>query len=119
MDALRGIQFLTDIAYLALGVAAVAAALRSHERARVDVAILFGALAITLGLQELRLLSCSSSSGCIDLPLGNLLSTVLILVVPYALLRLVDNVGDIPPWQMWLSLVLVITLTIAFVVGGA
>src|SRR5438067_896167 len=119
MDALRAVQLLTDFAYLALGVAAVAAALRWHERARLDVAILFGALAVAVGLQEVRLLSCSSTSGCLDLPLSNILSTILILVVPYALLRLVDDIDDIPRWQMWVSLVALITLTLAFVLGGA
>src|SRR6266567_1835278 len=65
MDALRAIQLLTDLAYLALGIAAVAAALRSHERARLD------------------------------------------------------DVADVPPWQMWLALLFVIALAAAFIVGGA
>src|SRR5579859_5051663 len=112
MDALRAIQLLTDLAYLALGIAAVAAALRSHERAHVDVAILFGALAVTTGLQELRLLSGFS------LPLSDLLSTILVLVLPYALLRLVDDVADVPHWQMWLSLVLLIALAFSFGLAG-
>src|SRR5215471_16029657 len=102
MDALRALQLLTDVAYLALGIAAVAAAIRSRERAHVDVAILFGALAITTVIQEVRILSCLVT--CIKLPLGDLLSTILILVVPYALLRLVDDVADVPVWQMRLAL---------------
>ncbi len=118
MDALRAIQLLTDLAYLALGIAAVAAALRSHERARLDVAVMFGALAITVAFQEIRLLSCATESGCVDVPLSTQLSTILILVLPYALLRLVDDVADVPPWQMWLSLLFVIALAAAFIVGG-
>src|SRR5204863_442223 len=39
MDALRALQLLSDLAYLALGIAAVAAAVRSQERARIDVAL--------------------------------------------------------------------------------
>lgn len=113
MDALRALQLLTDLAYLALGIAAVAAALRSHERAHVDVAILFGALAVTTGIQELRLLSG------ISLPLSDLLSTILVLVLPYALLRLVDDVADVARWQMWLSLVLLIALAILLILAGS
>jgi signal transduction histidine kinase/CheY-like chemotaxis protein len=119
MDALRAIQLLTDLAYLALGIAAVAAALRSHDRAHVDVALLFGALAITTGLQELRLLSCNSDLGCVSLPLSDVLSTILILVVPYALLRLLDDVADVPSWQMWVSLVTLIALAGLLVLAGA
>ena len=118
MDALRTLQFLTDLAYLTLGIAAVSAALRSHERARVDVAVLFGALAITTGLQEIRILSCSTSAGCVDVPLSNVLSTIMALVIPYALLRLVDDVADVPRWQLWLSVVVLITLSASFILGG-
>src|SRR5260370_42675930 len=100
MDALCPIQLITDLAYLALGIAAVAAALRSHERARLDVAAMFGALAITVAFQEIRLLSCATESGCVDVPLSTQLSTILILVLPYAWLPLFDDVDDVPPWQM-------------------
>jgi signal transduction histidine kinase/DNA-binding response OmpR family regulator len=119
MDALRAIQLLTDLAYLALGIAAVAAALRSHERARLDVAILFGALAVTVAFQEIQLLSCATASGCVSVPLSTQVSTILILVVPYALLRLVDDVSDVQPWQMRVSLTLVVALAATFVVGGS
>src|SRR5947207_12042404 len=101
MDALRALQLLTDLAYVTLGVAAVGAAIRAHERARVDVAILFGALAVAIVLQELRLLD-------LDVPFSTQLATILILILPYALLRLVEDIADVPDWQMWLSLVLFI-----------
>src|SRR5947209_4574166 len=114
MDAVRALQLLTDLAYLALGIAAVAAALRSHERARLDVAILFGALAATVGLQEIRLLSCTTSVGCVTIPASTELSTILILVVPYALLRLVDDIDDVPAWQMRVSLGLLVALAPIF-----
>ena len=118
MDAARALQLLTDLAYLALGIAAVAAALRSHERARLDVAILFGALAITVGIQEIQLLSCASAVGCLSVPLSNQLSTILVLVLPYALLRLLDDVADMPRWQMYLALGLLITLAAGVVMAG-
>src|SRR5947209_6000417 len=118
MDALRALQLLTDLAYFALGIAAVAAALSSRERARMDVAILFGALAITVGLQEVRLLSCATQAGCVDVPLRTQLSTIMVLVVPYALLRLVDDISDIPSRLMWVSLIALIALGMCFVFGG-
>src|ERR1051326_2354808 len=91
MDALRAIQFLTDLAYLTLGIAAAAPPPRSHKRAHVYVAILFGARAVTTGVQEIKLLSCPTQVGCVSLPLSDLLSNILVLVVPYALLRLVGD----------------------------
>src|SRR3977135_2388534 len=100
MDALRAVQLLTDLAYLLLGIAAILAAIRWHERARVDVAILFGALAGTVAIQETQLLSCTSAAGCIDVPASAQLTTALVLILPYALLRLVDDVADVPPWQL-------------------
>src|SRR5690349_10545998 len=107
MDALRALQLLTDLAYLALGIAALTTALRSHERARLDVALRFGTLALAVALQEIRLLSCAFG-GCVDLPFSTPVSTILVLILPYALLRLVDDIEDIPPWQMWAALVLLI-----------
>ena len=118
MDALRALQLLTDAAYIALGIAAVAAALRAHERARVDVALLFGTLALAIVFQETSRISCGLSTGCVNLPFSTPISTILVLVLPYALLRLVDDVADIPHWQMWLSLVALIALGGLFAVAG-
>ena len=117
MDALRALQLLTDLAYLALGIAAIAATARSRERARLDVAILFGALAIIVGLQEAQLLSCAAGT-CLDAPFSSQLSLILILILPFALLRLLDDVADIPPWQMWLALVLLIALAVSVVLSA-
>src|SRR5579859_3141466 len=101
MDALRAVQLLSDLAYLLLGIAACGAAIRWHERARVDVAILFGALAASVAIQEIHLLTCGSPGGCADVPAATQLTTALVLILPYALLRLVDDVGDLPAWQPW------------------
>ena len=117
MDALRALQLLTDLAYIALGVAAVAAALKRQARARIDVAILFGDLAVAVGLQQIPLVTCGTLAGCVTLPLSDTLSTLLILVVPYALLRLVDDVFDVPTWQMWLAPLISIALGAAFVLS--
>jgi len=119
MDALRVVQFITDIAYLLLGIAAVGAAIRSHERARIDVAILFGALAATVAIQEIHLLSCSGAAGCLDVPAANQLTTALVLILPFALLRLVDDVGDVPRWQLWTAAVSLVVLAAAFAIWGA
>src|SRR5262245_48330609 len=108
MDALRALQLLSDLAYLTLGIAAVAAAARSQERARVDVALLFGTLAVAVALQEIKLLSCGTQFGCFSVPGATQVQTITVLVLPYALLRLVDDVADVAAWQMRLSLVLLI-----------
>src|SRR5712691_10678779 len=118
MDALRAVQLITDIAYLLLGIAAVGAAIRSHERARVDVAILFGALAASGAIQEIHLLSCTGASGCLDVPAANQLTTALVLILPFALLRLVDDVGDVPQWQLWAGAVSLVALASAFAIWG-
>src|SRR5437762_1629790 len=104
------IQLLTDLAFLALGIAGVAAAMRRRERTRIDIAILFGDLALSVLLQEISLLTCRTPSGCLSVPLSRALSTILVLAVPYAMLRLVDDIYDVPSWQMWVSLVGLITL---------
>ena len=91
---------------------------RSHERARLDVALLFGTLALAVALQEIRLLSCAFGS-CVDLPFSTPLTTILVLILPYALLRLVDDINDIPPWQMWAALVLLIGIGAVFALSGA
>src|SRR5438067_1512444 len=106
MDAVRVIQVLTDAAYLLLGLAAITAAIRSPERARFDVALLFGSLAAAVVLQEIPLLTCSGRAACLNVPLAAQLTAVAVLVLPYALLRLVDDIADVPPWQMWITLVL-------------
>src|SRR3954453_24052125 len=117
MDVLRATQLLTDFAYLLLGVAAVRAAMRFRERVRVDVALLFGTLALVVGLQEITLLGCASGLGCTAPAAVTIVSAVLILVLPYALLRLVDDVADVPDWQLWLALVLLVALSVAFVLA--
>jgi signal transduction histidine kinase/DNA-binding response OmpR family regulator len=119
MDALRAVQLLTDLAYLLLGIAACGAAIRWHERARIDVAILFGALAGTVAIQEIQLLSCTSAAGCLDVPAAAQLTTALVLILPYALLRLVDDVDDVPAWQLRVSVVLLVALAAAFAVSGS
>jgi signal transduction histidine kinase len=118
MDVLRAAQLLTDLAYLFLGVAAVRAALYMRERSRADVALLFGTLAAVVVMQEITLLSCSSSLGCVTLPASALISLMLILILPYALLRLLDDVADIPRWQMWLALVAIFAQWVAFALAG-
>src|SRR6266581_1874909 len=118
MDSLRAVQLITDIAYVLLGIAAVGAAIRSHERARIDVAILFGALAATVAIQEIHLLSCGAA-GCLDVPAANQLTTALVLILPFALLRLVDDVGDVPRWQLWVAAVSLVALACAFAIGGS
>ncbi|MCA1646967.1 MAG: response regulator [Chloroflexi bacterium] len=119
MDALRAVQLLTDLAYLLLGIAACGAAIRWHERARVDVAMLFGTLAVIIAIQEIHLLSCIGAAGCVDVPAAPQLTIALALIVPYALLRLVDDVGDVPAWQLQAAVLTLLALALAFAMWGA
>src|SRR5258708_35058768 len=119
MDSLRAVQLLTDGAYLLLGIAACGAAIRWHERARVDVAICFGALAATVAIQEIHLLSCNGTTGCLDVPAATQLTTALVLILPFALLRLVDDVADLPAWQLGASTVSLVAFAAAFAIWGS
>ncbi len=117
MDFLRVAQLLTDVAYLLLGIAALRAALRVRERVRVDVALLFGTLALVVAMQEVALLSCATIFGCVSVPAAGAIAAVLILVLPYALLRLLDDIADVPDWQLWLALVFLVAFSVAFVLA--
>lgn len=100
MDGLRALQLLTNIAYLLLGIAAVGGALAVRNRARVDMAILFGALAGAVSLQEIQQLVCAALASCGELPWSLQVETILVLLLPYALMRLVDDVVEVPTWQL-------------------
>jgi signal transduction histidine kinase/DNA-binding response OmpR family regulator len=105
MDALRAIQLITDLAYLLLGIVAVRAALRWPDRARTDVALLFGALALAVLIEEVELLVCGgSTAGCEPVPGANQALLLLVIALPYLLMRLVDDVVDVPPWLTWATL---------------
>src|SRR5215467_5901792 len=119
MDVLRAAQLLTDLGFLLLGIAAARAALRVRERSRLDVLLLFGTLAAVVVLQEIALLSCGTSVGCVNVPAASLVSLVLILLIPYALLRLLDDIADIPRWQFWLALVTLLGLAVAALLAGS
>ena len=72
MDALRAIQLVTDLAYLLLGIVAVRAALRWPDRARTEVALLFGSLALAVLIQEVMLLVCGgTAANCRPVPGAN------------------------------------------------
>src|SRR5919198_1917097 len=98
MDLLRAAQLLTNLAYVLIGVAAVGAAVRWPDRARTDVALVFGALAGAVVLQELSVLGCAGGPTCLPVPGAAALVVTLALALPYLLVRLVDDVVEIPTW---------------------
>jgi signal transduction histidine kinase/CheY-like chemotaxis protein len=115
MDSLRAAQLLSDAAYIVLGVIAVRAALRWPDRVRSDVALLFGAVAAAVILQELSGLPC-----CQHLPGVTNLASILVLAMPYLLLRLLDDVVDVPPAATFAALgLLVPSAALSFVPGAA
>jgi signal transduction histidine kinase/DNA-binding response OmpR family regulator len=117
MDVLRALQLITDLAYVALGVLAIAAALRWRDRSRTDVALLFGVLAAAVVLQEL-LLVCTAASVCPPASGTSPLLIVLLLALPYLLMRLVDDVIDLPPAVTWATLALFVALSAAALLPG-
>jgi signal transduction histidine kinase/CheY-like chemotaxis protein len=119
MDALRAIQLVTDLAYLLLGIVAVRAALRWPDRARTDVALLFGALALAVLIQEVMLLVCGgTAAGCQPVPGASQALIVLVIALPYLLMRLVDDVVDVPPWLTWATLGALVLLGVAATLGN-
>src|ERR671932_896310 len=118
MDALRAIQLITDLAYLLLGIVAVRAALRWPDRARTDVALLFGALGLAVLIQEVTLLVCGGLAvGCQPVPGASQALLVLVIALPYLLMRLVDDVVDVPPWLTWATLGVLVLLAVAALLG--
>src|SRR5262245_4594930 len=116
MDFLRFVQLATNLAYLLLGITAVVAAIRQPERTRTDVALLFGALGLAVALQEISLLTCPAfapGGPCVAIPGSTVLLTLLVLALPYLLLRLVEAIDDVPPWATWVALGLFVGLSIA------
>ncbi len=91
MSDIRALQLATELVYLALGVAAALVAARRREQARVDVALLFGALALLAAVQEVRHASIVDAVGV------SRVAALLVLSLPYLLVRLVDDVREVSP----------------------
>ena len=85
------LNFVTQATFFAVFVLTAWAALRSPRRARIDTALLFGALATIIGLQWL--------TAAFDLPPNAVLSTLsggLAMALPYLMLRLVEDFSGVP-----------------------
>jgi signal transduction histidine kinase len=92
-DAL--LQFLTQAVYFLVFLYVSAQAVRRPSRANVDTAIFFGVLALIIAWQWV-----SSALAIERTPLVSTLTGILLMSLPYTLLRLVDDFSDVPRWVM-------------------
>src|SRR6266545_7498313 len=89
------LQWLTRALFVLIFVVTGARALRRPLQANVDIALFFGALSFVIAETWV--------ASAIDATPGRALNTlngVLIMALPYLLLRLVDDFGDVPPWLL-------------------
>src|SRR3954453_23024783 len=95
MSASQFVQYLTQALYLLISLVVVRAAARRPTRARIDIAIFFGV--ITLIFAEswaLKALGVRAGPGL------TAVSQVLLMALPYLLIRLVSDFAVVPPLIM-------------------
>src|SRR3954447_963312 len=112
MSASQFVQYLTQALYLLISVIVIVTAARRPTRARIDIAIFFGA--ITLIFAEswvLRAFGVRAGPGL------TALIQVLLMALPYLLVRLVSDFATVPPLILRgaeLGLVLSVIAILAF-----
>lgn len=95
MSAIQFIEGLTQVLYLLIAIVVTIAAVRRPTRVRVDTALFFGT--ITLIIAEgwiFRTLGISTGR------LSGVLTSSLLMALPYLLLRLVNDFTAVPAWHM-------------------
>lgn len=122
MDLEQFSQYVAWFTYILIFARTVVQAVRRPRRANIDIALLFSATTIIIALSvanRLRLLA--------DAPFlataASSTSLLLLLALPYLLLRLVDDFSNVPTWLMRASEValglMVLTVVVTTVVLGA
>jgi signal transduction histidine kinase len=91
LSAVALLQFLTNILYIFVFLASAGVAIRRNLRADVDVALLFGATALIVAIGWL-----GGALGLTSSPALVAISSVLVMALPYLLLRLVDDFSGVP-----------------------
>ncbi|HVG00614.1 MAG TPA: ATP-binding protein [Chloroflexia bacterium] len=115
MDVEQFSQYVSWLTYLLIFARTVVQAVRRPRRANIDIALLFSATTIIIALSvasRLRLLA--------DPPFLTTVSTavtiLLLLALPYLLLRLVDDFSNVPAWLMRASEVALALMVVTVVV---
>jgi signal transduction histidine kinase len=93
MTADRLLQWLTQLLFVVCFLAVLPRAIRSPRRAHVDTALFFGVLALIVAEQWLFALL-----GAQPPPLVGALVGILLMALPYLMLRLLDDFADVPTW---------------------
>src|SRR5215212_2032851 len=110
MNADDLIQYLSWAIYISIFVLVTIKAVRRPLRANLDVALLFAVPALVVALAvpaEIGLIPASD-------PLAGAITSALLIVMVYMLLRLVDDFSDVPTWLMRSA-----EIALAFLVVGS
>ena len=91
MSAPQLVQYVTQLLYVAVFVAAVMNAARRPRRANLDIALFFGDTALVIAIGQF-----APTPGGQQRLVTDLLSPALLLALPYLLLRLVDDFAGVP-----------------------
>src|SRR5947207_6687176 len=94
----RILELATEVAFLVVFVFALIDLARHRRRHELDIAVLFGSLAIVILIQDL-----TRVTGLV-LPWANTLGALCLVVQPYLLLRLVEHFRVVPRVQQGIGL---------------
>ena len=109
MTALELVSHLTELIYVLIFLLVVWGALRRRTRTSVDIALFFGAIAIFIVESQIVTLF-----GLQQVELVNDVVTILVIAMPYLLLRLVDDFSTVPSIASRLGEVGLVFSAIAF-----
>src|SRR5579859_1512531 len=98
MDGDLAIQALSQIVFVSIFLLTLGAFLRHPERGRLEIAALFGSLAVIIVVQGFTQLTG------IKIPLAALIGGLVLLAQPYLLLRLVAHFRRLPVVQQLIGL---------------
>ncbi|HLG68925.1 MAG TPA: response regulator [Chloroflexota bacterium] len=93
MSGDQALQTLTQLVFVLIFILTLVDAIRRRDRARWEIAALFGSLALIIVIQGV-----SQLTG-ISLPVASLIGTLALLVMPYLLVRLVAHFRTVRPVQ--------------------
>jgi signal transduction histidine kinase len=111
VTALELVSLLTQVIYVLIFLSALWTAVRRRTRTSVDIALFFGAIAIPI--VELRIVT---TFGLTQVDLITDIVALLIIAMPYLLLRLVDDFSDVPVVVNRLAEGALVLFAIAFLV---
>lgn len=95
MSAVQFIQWLTQALYLIIAIVTTSAAVRRPTRVRVDIALFFAVITLIIAQGWV--------SRAFAIPVGRIVSvliSVLLMTLPYLLMRLVSDFTTVPTWLM-------------------